>query len=185
MGIFRIGQCHRYVAAALVLPVIMWCTDATAMASHAPQDEVKGALKSVELKSRFIIITYELKESESESYEVSFELRKEKDPLFKVQVISATGDIGVGKFSGGIREVRWEFARDYPSGLWQLTRDSQQGLAGGYYIEMTVKMVRGSNLLYYIGGGLAFLGGVVALLVLGSKATGPKELPSAPSRPAQ
>jgi hypothetical protein len=185
MCIRRFGLFRRGFAAALILPLLLWCTDVTVYAKNSTQDKVKGTLKSVELKSRFIIISYELSEAESESYEVGFALLKEGDTSFKVQVQSATGDIGIGKFSGGIRQVRWEFARDYPPGLWELTRDSQQGLAGGYYIEMTVKKVGGSNLLYYVAGGLVFLGGVAALLLSGTKSVGSAELPAAPARPAQ
>jgi hypothetical protein len=148
---------------------------------QAPQDEFKVTIKAVEVKPDHIVITYELVASATESYEVSLVLLKEGSPSFKVPVRAAAGDIGEGKFTGGTRQVRWEFAKDYPAGL--------QG--DGFYFEITVTKVSGSNLLLYLGlGALAVVGGGVALLAGGKKeaaaSTPPAvELPSPPTRPSQ
>ena len=91
-------------------------------------------------------------------------------------MLSALGDIGIVKASSGIREVQWEYAKDYPAGL------------GGdeYYFGITLTKVSGSSSLwYYIGGGLIVVVGVVAYLMFGKKTTAATDLPPAPGRPAQ
>jgi hypothetical protein len=145
-----------------------------------PQDEIKVTLKAVEVKPDHIVITYELIAPATESYEVSLVLLKEGSPSFKVPVRAASGDIGEGNFSGGARQVRWEFAKDYPTGLG----------GDGFYFEITVTKVSRSNLLYYIGGGLVAVVGAAVLLGGGKKEgaaslPSPTELPAPPSRPSQ
>ena len=180
MRISRVYRLRRRIVAALIIPLLLWGVDASAFVKVVPQDEIKVTIKAVEVKPDHIVITYELVASATESYEVSLVLLKEGSPSFKVPVRAASGDIGEGNFSGGARQVRWEFAKDYPTGLG----------GDGFYFEITVTKVSGSNLLYYIGGGLVAIVGAVAILGGGKKegaasSPTPTELPAPPSRPSQ
>jgi hypothetical protein len=181
MRISRVYRLRRRIVAALIIPLLLWCVDASAFVKVVPQDEIKVTLKAVEVKPDHIVITYELIAPATESYEVSLVLLKEGSPSFRVPVRAASGDIGDGKFSGGTREVRWEFAKDYPTGLG----------GDGFYFEITVTKVKESNLLLYVGlGALAVIGGGVAILGGGKKegaasSPTPTELPAPPSRPSQ
>jgi hypothetical protein len=181
MSISRLFLLRKRIVAALILPLLLWCVDVPLLAAMPRQDEVKVAIRTVEVQPKVIVVTYELVAPASESYEVNLVLLREGSASFKVPVRSASGDIGEGKFSGTARQVRWEYAKDYAGAL---TGD-------GYYFEITVTKVSGSNLLYYIGlGGLAVVGGAVALLAGGKKAvpaasSTSSELPTPPGRPSQ
>lgn len=181
MRISQVVRFRRRTVAGLIIPLLLWCVDASAFLKTAPQqEEIKVTLRSVQVKPDHILITYELVAPASESYEVSVVLLKEGSPSFRIPVRAASGDIGEGKFAGGARQVRWEFAKDYPSGLY----------GDGFYFEITVNKVTRSNLLLYLGlGGLAVVGGAVAILVAGKKvgetAQAPLELPLPPLRPSQ
>ena len=177
MSISRMFQFRRRVVAWLLAPLLLWCVDASAFVQKAAQEKSKVSFRGVEIKSEYIIIKYEFTSEATGSYDVSIDLLKQEQPSFRVPVRSASGDIGIVKSSSGIREVQWEYARDYPAGL-----------AGDEYyfrINLTVAGGGGSNLWYYIAGGVAVVGGVVAYLLLGKKATEQTELPAAPVRPSQ
>jgi len=177
----RISQIVRFrhrVVAGLILPLFLWCVDAPAYLRTVPQqEEIKVTIRSVQVNPDNILITYELSAPAGESYEVGLVLLKEGNSGFRVPVRAASGDLGEGKFVGDARQVRWEFSRDYPSGLY----------GDGFYFEITVNKVAKSNLLLYLGlGGLAVAGGAAAVL-LGSKKSSESTsaLPMPPSRPTQ
>ncbi|MBM4159469.1 MAG: hypothetical protein FJ217_00060 [Ignavibacteria bacterium] len=180
MRISRVYRYRRQVIAGLILPLLIWCVNSTAFAAPAPQDELRITIKAVEVKPDYIIVSYELVAPAADSYEVSLVLLREGSSSFRIPVRAASGDIGEGKFAGGVRQVRWEFGKDYP-----------RGLSGeGFYFEISVSKVKSSNLLLYVGlGGLAAVGGAVALLAGGKKSEGttstpsPAELPMPPARP--
>jgi hypothetical protein len=181
MRISRIARICPRIVVGLIIPLLFWCVDASAFLKEAPQqEEFKATIRAVQVNPDHILITYSLSGSASESYEVSLVLLKEGSPSFRIPVRSASGDIGEGKFSGDSRQVKWEFARDYPSGL----------SGEGFYFEITVNKVTKSNLLLYLGlGGLAIAGGAAAVL-LGGKGGGETttartELPFPPTRPSQ
>lgn len=184
MRISRVARARRFVAAALIIPLLLWFTGASALIRQDAPDNFKAALKMVQLRGRIIVITYEITGVETDSYVVSFVLLREGEPQLKVPVSTASGDIGEGKFCGGTRAVIWDYGKDYPRGVREFGEDSRMGLASGYYVEMIVKKSRGGNLLYYVGGGIVLVAGVVALLIFGKKGAGATELPSAPSRPS-
>ena len=180
MSISRVFRIRKSVVTVLILPLLFWCIDLPALAAPR-QDEIKISIRTVEVKPDYIVVTYELVAPATESYQVSLVLLREGNASFRVPVRSASGDIGEGKFSGAARQVRWEYAEDYAGTL----------AGDGYYFEITVTKVSGSNLLYYIGlGGLAVVGGAVALLAGAKKggAASPvssSELPAPPGRPSQ
>ncbi len=171
---------HRIVA-GLIIPLFLWCVDAPAFAAATPQEVFKASFKTVEVKPDHMIIVYELIAPTADSYEVSFVLLREGSPTFRIPVRSASGDIGEGKFAGNARQVRWDYLKDCPTGVG----------GEGFYLEIMVTKVSGSNLLYYLGiGALAVVGGGVAILVGGKQggttaASTPTALPVPPSRPSQ
>jgi len=177
MTISRIFRLRKGVVTVVMLPLLLWCVDLPAFAAMPRQDEIKVTIRTVEVKPSFIVVTYELVAPASESYEVNLVLLREGNASFRVPVRSASGDIGEGKHPGAARQVRWEYAKDYAGTL----------AGDGYYFEITVTKVSGSNLLYYIGlGGLAVVGGAVALLAGGKKSGATtSELPAPPGRPSQ
>jgi hypothetical protein len=178
MSISRMFRFRRSVVAGLLVPLLLWCVDASAFAQQAAQEKPKATLTGVEIKSEYITIRYEFAAEATGWYDVSIDLLKQEAPSFRVSVHSASGDIGIVKASSGIREVQWEYVKDYPTGP-----------AGDeYYFRINVTRASGgggSNMWYYIAGGAVVIGGVVAYLLLGKKATEQTELPSAPVRPTQ
>ncbi len=181
MRISRVYRLRRRIIAGIIAPLLLWCIDAPAFAARQPQDEIKISIRAVEVKPDHILISYQLIAPASEQYEVSVVLLREGSPSFKVPVRSASGDIGEGSFSGESRQIRWEYAKDYSSGLY----------GDGFYFEITVNKVTKSNLLLYLGlGGLAVVGGAVAILGGGKKGEATStptvtELPTPPARPSQ
>ena len=181
MRISRVVRYQRRIIAGLMIPLLLWCVDASAFAAVPPQEVIKATFKTVEVKPDHMIIVYELTAPTADSYEVSFVLLKEGSPSFRIPVRSASGDIGEGKFAGNARQVRWDYPKDCPTSVG----------GDGFYLEITVTKVSGSNLLYYLGlGALAIVGGGVAILVGGKQggttaASTPTELPVPPSRPSQ
>jgi len=182
MRISRIYRLRRCITVGLIVPLLLWCVDASAFATVSPQDEIRISIRTVEVNPDHIIITYELTASAADEYEVTLVLLKEGSASFRIPVRSASGDIGEGKFAGGSRRVRWDFGKDYPSGL----------SGDGFYFEISVSRVTKSNLLLYLGlGGAAVVIGGVAILAGGKKGgttTGtptPVELPMPPARPSQ
>lgn len=126
-----------------------------------------------------VYISYDLLAPSDQEYEVTIVLLRESDRSFKIVPKSLTGSVGEGKFAGQSREIKWEFKKDVP-----------RVLAGeGYYFEISVEPVGGSNTLLYVGLGVAAVGGAAAVL-LGGKKGGDEtstptatELPAPPSRP--
>jgi hypothetical protein len=107
------------------------------------------------------IITYQLSASREKSYDVNIVLRRESDKSFAVIPRSVSGDVGVGKFAAGVRQIRWNFKKDVPQGL---TGDD-------YWFDITAREVvesGGSNWWIYAGGGAAVVAGVIVLVGGGS-----------------
>ena len=183
MRISQVCRLRRRVAAVLIVPLLLWCVDAPALAQQqAPQEnKAEAIVLSVEAKPNSIDIRYEFMVGATGSYVVSIDLLKTGDPSFRVPLRSISGDIGIVSSARGTREVHWNYLKDYPAGI------------GGddYYFSITLNKVGsggqagGSNLWYYVGSGLVVIGSAVALLVIGKKAATSTELPSAPVRPTQ
>ena len=179
----RISHLVRYqgrIVAGLIIPLLLWCVDASAFAAVPRQDVFKASFKTVEVKPDHMVIVYELLAPADDSYEVSFVLLKEGSPSFRIPVSSASGDVGEGKFAGSSRQVRWDYLKDCPANMG----------GDGFYFEITVSKASRSNLLYYLGvGALAVIGGGVAILGGKKEATTatstPTALPVPPSRPSQ
>ncbi len=171
---------HRYRRPIIIglLPVmLLLLIDAKMYAQEKGGGERTSNIKWV-LKGEVIVINYDLKGSPDTKYEISTVMKREGDPSFSVDPGTVEGDVGVGLFAGINKEIRWFYRRDIPQGL--------QGT--DYYFEIHVKPVKeGSNLIYYVIGGAAVAGGIIALLVSKGQNTSvpPLDLPTPPGRPSQ
>jgi hypothetical protein len=121
-----------------------------------------------------IVITYDLKGSPDERYEVTVVMLREDVSSFRIVPQNVEGDVGVGFFAGPGRQIIWSYKKDYPAGF--------QG--EGYFFEVRVKSASGDNSwLYYTIGATAVVGGVIAILLATKEAASVKELPFPPGRP--
>lgn len=101
-----------------------------------------------------IVITYDLKGSPDERYEVTVVMLREDVSSFRIVPQNVEGDVGVGFFAGPGRQIIWSYKKDYPAGF--------QG--EGYFFEVRVKSASGDNSwLYYTIGATAVVGGVIAI----------------------
>lgn len=171
MNIYRY---NKPVIVVLLLPLlIMLCH----FKSYARGQEFDDAVSNVSWKveGNYIIITYDLKGSPSQRYDVNIIMLRENVPSFRLVPQSVEGDIAEGYFAGPGREIRWKYRDDYPPGF--------QG--EGYYFEIRVKTVSGDKTwLYYALGAAAVAGGVVAFIVSSKQAEEqPPRLPLPPPRP--
>ncbi|HUL43500.1 MAG TPA: hypothetical protein VLY03_03995 [Bacteroidota bacterium] len=160
-----------------LLPVLgVFLMGDLSIAQQKASDEEKTSNIKWSTKEDVITINYDLNSPTENRYDVSIILKREGDDTFSIVPVAVEGDIGIGPFAGPGREIRWYYRRDLPEGL--------QG--SGYYFEIHVKMVKeGSNLIYYIIGGAAVTGGIIALLLARGQNTTvpPLDLPTPPARP--
>lgn len=143
----------------LLLACLLMAEPVASSLAYAGEDV---AVKNVrfEVSGDRILITYDLAAPPEQNYTIRVTLRRKQLPSFEYVLKTVTGDVGEGKFSGSGRRVLWEIFRDYPNGL--------EG--DDYYFHIEATMIsRGSNFLYYLGGGAAVVG-AVAYLLLGKKA---------------
>lgn len=167
----KMHRFRRMILVLLAVPLALFLI-------HVPLEaQEKAEVRNVNLEIRedIAIITYDLIASFNESYDVTAALVKEGDASFRIPVVSATGDIGRGKYAGLKREIRWEWRKDLP-----------KDFTGGteYSIEITPKLVSsgGGSWLYYVLGGALVAGGIIAFAgkKSGDEATGSSPLPSSP-----
>ena len=124
-----------------------------------------------------IVINYDLSGGEDSKFEVTFTMKKDNDTSFAVVPRTIDGDIGGGIAIGSNHEAQWYYRRDYPLGF----------SGKGYYFEVQVKKMEfHSNLIYYIAGGVALAGGIIAIIASKNQPSGPPppgDLPYPPVRP--
>lgn len=179
MRISRVFRVRQAIVRVLILPLLIWCTDVPALAKVLPDEQIRLSVKGVEVKGEIILISYELFVSVKEECVVSIVLLKEKDPSIKIPVRFASGDLGEATYVSGAKQVKWEYKKDVPLGLW----------GEGFYFEVTISRVSGTSVWWYIGIGAALAGGG-ALLVAGKKSGGGPstptvlDLPFPPNRPS-
>ncbi|MCX6132224.1 MAG: hypothetical protein NTU47_00310 [Ignavibacteriales bacterium] len=139
-----------------VLLAALLLAEPLAASSPVPGEDI--AVKNVrfELSGKTVIVSYDLAGSLDQAYLIKVTLKRRQVPGFEYVPKSLSGDVGEGKFSGVGRKVHWDMLRDYPNGL--------EG--DDYYFRIEATMIsQSSNLLYYVGGGVAVVGAVVYLLI--------------------
>jgi hypothetical protein len=106
-------------------------------------------------------------------------LKKESDRAFSYSPRNLAGDAGEGRFAGTGRKVVWDIKKEFPLGL----------TGTDYYFVVKVTPVSsGSNLILWVGAGVAVVAGGVAAVLLFSKSNdeqpgGSGGFPSPPGRP--
>lgn len=142
-------------------------------------------------KENKIVIHYDLNAPKDKEYIVTLYLKRAGDETFSYKPRVITGDVGKGYYAGKDRKIVWDITREFALGLAE--KD--------YYFYIEAELVKseiakvekepeavesGSNLLYWIGGGVAVVGGVVAaILISGSKGSSSvqEKFPDPPSFP--
>ncbi len=166
------GLC--YVLAALI------CAELVPVALLAEDDT---AVKNVhfEVTGELVRVYYDLAGPQNQPYRVLLTLHRQGDPKFIFTPDHVTGDAKTVVFPGLKRRITWDFFRDFPDGL--------QG--NDFYFTVEAQMLEspgGISPLYWIGGGVAVVGGILAIVLLSKgestpPATTPSGFPSPPGRP--
>jgi hypothetical protein len=140
------------------------------------------AVKNVhyEVTGELVRIYYDLLGPLDQVHRVALYLHRQSDPAFVYRPVYLTGDIGSIVFAGEKRRITWDFLKDFPDGL----------KGDDFYFVVQAEMVQtpGINPLYWIGGGVAVVGGVLAIVLLGKKESSPppvSSFPAPPGRPPQ
>jgi hypothetical protein len=141
------------------------------------QDKIESSFESSEGK---VVVRYEIKADNDRDYTVSLILKRTGNSSYSYVPANLQGDIGEGRFAGGIRTI-----------VWLLSTAEQKNLEGDdYYFEITaVPVGRGIPWYVYVGT-VAVGGGVAAVLTMAKKSdsstsTGSLGIPEPPSRPTQ
>ena len=122
-------------------------------------------LKAYNLEAKWkndseMIITYDLDGKADSKVELKIYLLSSDNPNFKIEVKTASGDIGEGKFLGKGRKVIWKIYSDYPD----IEEEKE------FYFNLVANYVeedKGWPWYYYAGGGIV-VAAVVAVVALGS-----------------
>ena len=107
-----------------------------------------------------LIITYDLPSSEDKTINIRIFMKSNDDPNLKIEVKSASGKMGTGKFSGSGNEVVWDIYRDYP--------DLKEGESYYFTLEASVVEEKSGGWPWYYYAGGAVLAGTAALLITNS-----------------
>jgi len=156
MFLRNIFQSQRRVSPYLLLLLILLMPSGTS-AQEKLRGDVRFQNEKWVIEGDIVIITYELIAPLERTYDVSVVLRRERDKSFALVPKTITGAVGVGKYGGGKREIRWDYKKDVPEGL----------IGDDYRFDLTATEIvegAGSNWwLYAAGGAVAVAGGIVLL----------------------
>lgn len=124
-----------------------------------------------------ILVSYDLMGDSEQLYNVSLILRKTGDKNFNYIPKTVSGDIGEGHFAGINKRITWEIKNDFPNGI------SGEDF---YFIVQAEKLKDGSNILTWVGIGVAAVAAAVTtIIVSGSNSTNNSKssFPPPPGRP--
>jgi len=176
MTIMKLSRYQRTLTLCLFPLVLFFLLEAPVVGQDKAAQEPQATNVKWTTKGDVITIDYDLPGAKENKYEITVMMKKDGDPSFNATPLTVEGDIGEGVLAGEKREIQWYYRRDYPQGL--------QG--EGYFFEIRVKALKQQNTwLYYVIGGAAVTGGLVALL-LSKGQSNPvisNELPMPPPRP--
>jgi hypothetical protein len=145
------------------------------------EDELAVRNVRFEVHGELIYVYYDLSGNVEKAHRVALYLRRESEPTFVYRPLNLTGEVGTIVFPGTEKRITWEHTKDFPEGL----------KGEDYYFEVEVEVpdVGGSiSPLVFIGGGIAVIGGIVALVLSGGGSDTPPPPPDAgfpppPGRP--
>ena len=176
MTIMKFSRCQRSLTLCLFPLVLFFLLEAPAVGQEKAAQEATTTNVKWTTKGDVITVNYDLTGAAETKYEITIAMKKDSDPAFNAVPLTVEGDVGEGVLAGTKKEIQWYYRRDYPQGF--------QG--EGYYFEIHVKTLKQqSTWLYYVIGGAAVTGGILAL-VLSKGQSNPvisNELPMPPARP--
>jgi hypothetical protein len=129
-----------------------------------------------EVRGELIYVYFDLLGNVEKAHRVSLYLRRESEPTFVYRPLNVTGEIGTIVFPGSGKRITWEFTKDFPEGL----------NGEDYYFEVEAEAPEstgGISPWVFIGGGVAVIGGVVALVLAGGGSTETPPTPPATGFP--
>jgi hypothetical protein len=127
-----------------------------------PEDPVKVQNVRFEVVGTKLVVHYDLQGPLGREYVVKVSLKREQNPSFTYLPKALAGDIGEGAFAGTDRKISWDLLKEF-----------YQGLDGDdYYFVVEAELIaKGASPLWYIGGGVAVVGGVAAYILSKSPKT--------------
>jgi hypothetical protein len=149
----------------------------------AQQDDSLKIKIQLEIKTGKVIIHYDLYGPKDLEYKVDVSLSKDKDKTFFYIPKDLSGDIGKGYFVGKDRRIEWNYSREFPLGLEDVIFEVTANVIPRPAEKITRQEVKeSSNTIYWIGAGVAVVGGGLAAIILGGKKTQPNvvDLPDPP-----
>ena len=143
-------------------------------------DEVAVRNVRYEVTGELVRIYYDLAGPNDKVHKVSLYLHREGDSTFTYRPVYLTGDVGSIVFPGEKRRITWDFLKDFPDGM--------KGDDFYFTVEAELVQAPGINPLYWIGGGAAVVGGVLAIVLLSKGSNpvpqpNPSTFPQPPGRP--
>jgi hypothetical protein len=135
----------------------------------------------LEIKKGTVTIFYDLNGPTEIEYNIDVAVKKEKDKNFIHIPQEITGDKGKGYYAGKNRKIIWNYSKEFPAGLEDAYFELTTSILSKPVETAEIKDVgKGSNLIYYIGGGVLVAGGITALILSGKTTEKTTELPDAP-----
>lgn len=160
-----------YILAGLLLVELVPVT------VHA-EDEIGVRNVQFEVTGELVRIYYDLVGPLDRVHKVGLLLRREGDNSFSYRPTYLTGDVGSVVFPGEKRRITWDFLKDFPEGL--------KGDDFYFTVEAELVQTPGISPLYWIGGGAAVLGGVLAIVLMSKGEDNPPvQTPSFPLPPGR
>lgn len=102
-----------------------------------------------------IFINYELVGLKDVEYEVSIYLKRAGDSLYLYEPKFLTGKVGDGILAGKDQQI-----------IWDISKESTNPFSGeDYYFQINARIAKGSNLMLWLGGGAAVIGGVAVIII--------------------
>jgi len=143
------------------------------------EDEIAVRNVQYEVTGELVRIYYDLVGPLERVHKVTIFLRRERDTAFSYRPLYLTGDVGSVVFPGEKRRITWDFLKDFPEGM--------EGDDFFFTVEAEMVQTPGINPLYWIGGGAAVVGGVLAIVLLSKGGENPPvpspSFPLPPGRP--
>ncbi len=177
MTIQNFARFERHISVILLPLILVLIAGLPCRAQDKALREGRGSNVRWTKKNDVIVINYDLLGPPDSKYEVSVAMKKDKDTSFVLVPKNVEGHVGEGVTAGNDREIRWYYRTEYKLRI----QDEE------FYFEIQVKSIKEENhLLYYIAGGAAVAGGILAIIIGKNQSGGPtlvSELPLPPARP--
>jgi hypothetical protein len=138
------------------LLIVCLLLPSVSLARGSPEEPIKAQNLRFQVVGTKIIVRFDLEGPQDRDYTIKLTLKREQNQSFVHTPRATAGDIGEGRFGGKDRQITWDILKEFSDGL--------EG--NDYYFVIEVELIsRGMSPLWYVGGGLAIVGGVAAFLL--------------------